>query len=342
MATTGSNAFYTDPATSPRVRSTIREYLGFHDETAGGDLDARQAHYERMVTDFYDVVTDFYEYGWGDSFHFAPCHRHESFRASLARHQHYLALRLGLEPGMRVLDVGCGVGGPMRGIARFSGATIEGINNSAYQVDKGNRYNVAAGLAERCSLREGDFMAMPFAAGRYGAAYAIEATCHAPDKTACFSEVFRVLQPGGRFAGYEWCLTDLYDADDPGHRAIKRGIETGNGLPDLARTSDVDRALAAAGFEVCDSKDVALTADPETPWHLPLKGEPWSLAALRRSPLGRWLTHATVSTLETLRAAPSGSSEVSAMLMGAADVLVRGGDTGIFTPSYFFLARKPS
>jgi sterol 24-C-methyltransferase len=49
-----------------------------------------------------------------------------------------------------------------------------------------------------------------------------------------------------------------------------------------------------------------------------------------------------VSTLETLRAAPSGSSEVSAMLMGAADSLVRGGDTGIFTPSYFFLARKPS
>ena len=88
-----------------------------------------------MVVNFYDLVTDFYEYGWGkfskkktqilirkgESFHFAPAHKLESFPQSIARHEFYIPLRLGAGPGKKVLDVGCGVGGPARAIARFSG-----------------------------------------------------------------------------------------------------------------------------------------------------------------------------------------------------------------------------
>ena len=48
-----------------------------------------------MVNDYYDLVTDFYEYGWGQSFHFAPRHKGESFEASLVRHELYLAARCG-------------------------------------------------------------------------------------------------------------------------------------------------------------------------------------------------------------------------------------------------------
>ncbi|KAF0910925.1 hypothetical protein E2562_005322 [Oryza meyeriana var. granulata] len=43
----------------------------------------------------------------------------ETLRESLKRHQHFLALQLGLKKGMKVLDVGCGIGGPLREIARF-------------------------------------------------------------------------------------------------------------------------------------------------------------------------------------------------------------------------------
>src|SRR5687767_15294436 len=116
-----------------RVRAVVDEYQAFH----AGTVDNRKAHHGTMVNHFYDLVTDFYEYGWGQSFHFAPRFRGEAFAASIARHEHWLAAQLNLAPGMTVLDLGCGVGGPMRTIARFSGATIVGVNNNDYQIARG-------------------------------------------------------------------------------------------------------------------------------------------------------------------------------------------------------------
>src|SRR5687768_15461260 len=122
------------------VRGNIEQYRSFHDN-AGGSLEARKDRYADMVRGYYDLVTDIYERGWGDSFHFAPRYRGEAFEASLKRHQHYIALRLGLSAGMTALDIGCGVGGPMREIARISGARIYGVNNNTYQVGKARTYN---------------------------------------------------------------------------------------------------------------------------------------------------------------------------------------------------------
>ncbi|KAI3699584.1 hypothetical protein L2E82_43994 [Cichorium intybus] len=61
------------------------------------------------VNKYYDLVTSFYEYGWGESFHFAPRWKGESLKESIKRHEHFLALQLGLKPGQTVLDVGCGI-----------------------------------------------------------------------------------------------------------------------------------------------------------------------------------------------------------------------------------------
>ena len=52
----------------------------------------------------------------------------------------------------------------------------------------------------------------------------LEATCHAPDRVGVYSEIFRVLKPGGVFATYEWCLTDKYDASNAEHRWIKKVV----------------------------------------------------------------------------------------------------------------------
>lgn len=320
-----------------RVESTAAEYTALHRGTA----EERKSSYAKMVNDYYDLATDFYEYGWGQSFHFAPRYRGESFEASLARHEHFLAAQLGLRPGMRAVDLGCGVGGPMRAIARFSGAEIVGVNNNDYQIGRGEKHSAEAGLGARTRFVKADFMKLPFDDASMDAAYAIEATCHAPDKLALFEEVARVLAPGAHFAGYEWCLTGRYDGARAEHQAIKKGIEEGNGLPDIWPEAEVLRALEGAGLEVIEGRDLAEEASPETPWYQPLAGQ-WSPSGWKRTPPGRWLTGKLVRVLESVRVAPKGSTVVSDFLNLGADALVRGGESGIFTPMFFFHARKPS
>ena len=55
---------------------------------------------------------------------------------------------------------------------------------------------------------------------------------------------------------------DKYDDKSATHRQIKKDIEEGDGLPDIARTHEVDEALEQAGFEVQTSRDVAGDSDP--------------------------------------------------------------------------------
>jgi sterol 24-C-methyltransferase len=186
-----------------------------------------------------------------------------------------------------------------------------------------------------------DFMKLPVPDKSYDAVYAIEATCHAPDKVKLFTELYRVMKPGAMFAGYEWCLTKKYDKNNADHRAIKKGIEEGDALPDIWYEQDVVEALKQSGFEVIAARDVAGNSDAETPWWLSLSGK-WSLTGFKHTPAGRWLTNKLVQVLERTKVAPKGSTAVSDFLNEAAVALVRGGETGIFTPMFFFHVRKPT
>jgi sterol 24-C-methyltransferase len=107
---------------------------------------------------YYDGATELYEYGWSQSFHFSRFYKGEAFLASLARHEHYLASQMVLRPGMRVLDVGCGVGGPAREIAHFTDARIVGLNNNDFQIGRARKYAKKAGLENQVTFVKGDFM----------------------------------------------------------------------------------------------------------------------------------------------------------------------------------------
>ena len=303
--------------------------------------EAGKERYAVMVETFYDLITDFYEYGWGRSFHFAPGKDGASFEECIARHQHYLGEAMGLEAGMKVLDIGCGVGGPQRSLARKFGASIVGLNISEYQLGKCAMYNEEADLGELCSVVRGDFMAIPAEDGSFDAAYHIEAIPHAPDRTAVYAEIFRVLRPGAVFAGYDWCVTPLYDGAAPEHRDLKRRIEYGNAISGIASFSDIADGLRAAGFELIEARDRAPDADPATPWYRPLEGHGLTLRGLPRTVLGRKITSAAIRVLEAARAVPRGSWAVQNVLNIAADSLTAAGRLGIFTPMYFHKARKP-
>ncbi|GKT65422.1 sterol 24-C-methyltransferase [Colletotrichum tofieldiae] len=69
---------------------------------------------------YYNLASDLYEYGWGQSFHFCRFSLAEPFSKAIARHEHFLAYHMGIKKDMKVLDVGCGVGGPAREISNFT------------------------------------------------------------------------------------------------------------------------------------------------------------------------------------------------------------------------------
>lgn len=332
------------PTDSEQAKSTaeaLKTYKALFNETAGGDVLARKANYVAVANNFYDLVTDFYRFGWGESFHFAPRKKTETLKASIARCERGLGDVLKLRPEMRAVDIGCGVGGPLCEIGRHTGAGIVGVNNNAYQVGKTRALIAKSGLADRCSVQKADFMHLPFPAQSFDAAYSMEATPHAPDKVGCYKQIFNVLKPGGCFAGYEWCLTPLYDANNADHRRLKQGIELGNGLPELATCSEVVDALKAAGFEVIETHDAAFEADPETPWYRALQGRDFTLGSVPRTPFGRALTNLAVRGMEAVRIAPAGTAEVSRLLNVVADQLVESGVRGVFTPIFFYHARRP-
>jgi sterol 24-C-methyltransferase len=317
--------------------------------TSEESVEVRRARYAAMIDHFYNLVTDFYEWGWCQSFHFGPRFHNETFLESIKRAEYYLALRLGLcgqqnpKKVMKALDVGCGVGGPMRNIAVFTGAQIEGVTINEYQVRIGNKYNEANGLAGQCLIKKGDFQKLEdyFPRDYFDAAYAIEATCHSPDRVRCFIGVANSLKKGGLFCVLEWVMLPGYDPNNKEHVRIKEGIEVGNGLPTLVTPDKCVEAFEQAGFEVVDHFDLnrGQHNSNEIPWYDTLNGS-MSLSGFRMTWLGRTVTHSMVWTLELLRIAPAGSTKVSSLLNATALDLVAGGKDQIFTPSYFILGRK--
>lgn len=342
-------------------RAAVADY--FHhwsDKTAHTETDAdrftRKADYASLTRQYYNLVTDFYEYGWSQSFHFCRFGAREAFAAAMARHEHYLAHTIGIRPHHAVLDVGCGVGGPARETARFTGAHVTGITINEYQVQRATRYAAQDGLARQCKFVVGDFMDLPFDADSFDAVYAIEATVHAPSLEEVYKQVFRVLKPGGVFGLYEWVMTDKYDKDNLHHRQIRLDIEQGDGIANMVSAQDALAAIKAAGFELLESEDLAerfigdgVEGSDSAPWYWPLDSTAWQyattvsdlLGTFRMSPVGRWIAHGFMATLETLRLAPPGTKQTGDSLVRAAQALVSGGKEKLFTPMFLMVARKP-
>ena len=122
------------------IQREYKDYAQSYGQGEGeGILDRTKT--TELVNTFYNLVTDIYEWGWGQSFHFSPLLPGKTPAASEAAHESRLAALLRLKPGLRCLDVGCGVGGPMRTIASTSGARITGITINDYQVGRAGYHN---------------------------------------------------------------------------------------------------------------------------------------------------------------------------------------------------------
>ena len=111
-----------------------------------------------------------------------------------------LARLAGIRPGMRVLDVGSGIGGPARTLAAEFGAEVVGLDLTEEFCRAAATLTDLVGLADRVTFRHGDALAMPFDDSRFDVVWSQNSIMNVPDHVRLFAEMHRVLVPGGTLA----------------------------------------------------------------------------------------------------------------------------------------------
>lgn len=149
-----------------------------------------------------------------------------------------------LTPDERILDVGCGLGGPARFAAGRYGCRIDGIDLTAEYVETGREICKWVGLADRISLHQGSALSMPFGEGSFDGAYMLHVGMNIEDKTRLCAEVARVLKPGALFGIYDVMKTSDDELSFPVPWATTPAASA------LAAPAQYRGALEAAGFTV--------------------------------------------------------------------------------------------
>ena len=155
-----------------------------------------------------------------------------------------------LSPGTTVLDVGCGIGGPSRVLAARYGCRVTGIDLV------GEYCRVATMLALRAcrdqSVRycQASALALPFGDGTFDVVWTQHASMNIADKQRLYSEMFRVVKPGGRLL--------LYDIVAGHGGAIHFPVPWASdpAISFLISAAQVEDGLRAAGFEVTTWRDL--------------------------------------------------------------------------------------
>ena len=114
------------------------------------------------------------------------------------------AERLALDPDARVLDIGCGTGGPARYLAHNYGCKIEGIDLTPEWVDTGRELTKRCGLSDKINIQLGNALELPFADQSFDVVWCQNVTMNIEDKTGFLDNIYRVLKPGGLFTSTEF------------------------------------------------------------------------------------------------------------------------------------------
>jgi len=111
----------------------------------------------------------------------------------------------GFTPDMHILEVGCGIGGAARRLARETGCRVTGIDLSIEYIETARRLTQLLNMPEEITFLAGSALALPFADDTFDGAWSIQMNMNVADKQTWLKELFRVLKPGARLVLYEVC-----------------------------------------------------------------------------------------------------------------------------------------
>jgi tocopherol O-methyltransferase len=171
-----------------------------------------------------------------------------------------LADRVRIQPGERVLDAGCGIGGSSLWLAAERSARVVGITLAARQVTMARSHAARRGLTDRVHFEVADFTATPFPDASFDIVWAVESLCHAPRKAAFYQEAARLLRPGGRVVVADF-IRAARPLDPTGEQLLHEWLD-GWAVPDIDTPAEQLGHLAAAGFTDVRLDDVTVHTRP--------------------------------------------------------------------------------
>jgi SAM-dependent methyltransferase len=164
-----------------------------------------------------------------------------------------LARRAAVSAADRVLDVGGGFGGPARTIAQAFGCDVTVVDLAAEYCRVGKLLTVRSGLGDRVRFRQGDALDMPFSAGTFDLVWTQHSSMNIADKRRLYTEIARLLRPGGRLALYEI----MAGSGEPLHYPVPWARD--DSLSFLIRPADARALLAERGFREVAWEDLTPT-----------------------------------------------------------------------------------
>ncbi|MBD1874253.1 methyltransferase domain-containing protein [Nodosilinea sp. FACHB-131] len=176
-------------------------------------LTPRRYESSNTVANSYDQWTEdgILEFYWGEHIHlghYGSPPRRKDFLIAKADFVHEMVRWGGLNrlpAGTTVLDVGCGIGGSSRILARDYGFAVTGVTISPNQVRRAQQLTPPGVTAQ---FQVDDAMALSFPDGSFDVVWSVEAGPHMPDKAVFARELLRVLKPGGILVVADWNQRD--------------------------------------------------------------------------------------------------------------------------------------
>ena len=236
------------------------------------------------VRSYYEFLGDLFRAAWGESLHFSVYSGTQTRDEAAAATESMIAEDAGFGPGMSVLDVGCGSGGPAMTMATHWSVHVTGVDLVPGHVERAREQAAAHGLSDRTAFLEADATSLPFPDASFDHVYAIESAYHASDKARLYAECARVLRPGGSFLGTDWMRGDGWDGERGD--ALLEPVRRHHAIPSLVGPTDLRAHLEACGLEPVIVQDLAERGDVMRNWEPRPEIWPKLAGAARSGPPG--------------------------------------------------------